>query len=312
MNWSFLHTLILLLLVGLIILLLVDGNESKEIGDDEAPFKDLPPSPKATLNELKGHSAPPLTSDIKAPTQLTEQNTEKVKIALSEYYQLTGEQIYRKLAMMSESSEHSVSDILLALLEEGILSSTTAIKIDQNGFEYSVLLAALVLEPSIAPEKIEALMQFGNNIASNSLWINAITRLNNQDTTQLLLEKAAFGPEHKEQLMLSALISGNQDLFDYIEQSGEVVMNSELAENLKSNVMSMSNEAIKHFDDVLTNLGSYNAIDFADDKRWLQDNLFRLNVLKNYSYIDNEEQLKVSEKITQLQELLGRLEQSTL
>ncbi len=312
MNWSFKHTLILFLLTGLTALLLIFGNESKEIKSTYQTSQVLEPSSTATLTEIREHSSASVASAIKASLQSIEQNSEEVKVDVSEYYQLNGEQIYRKLAMMPENSAPPVSDILLALLEQGILSPTTAIKIDQNGFEYSVLFTALVLEPSITAEKVETFLQYGNNIGSDELWLDAITRVSTQETTQLLLEQAIFGPEHKERLMLSALISGNQELFEYVEQSGEVVMNSELAENLKFNVMSMSNEAINHFDEVLTNLESYNAIDFAEDKSWLQDSLFRLNVLKNNSYIDNEEQLEVSEKITQLQELLDRLEQSTL
>ena len=313
--WQFKHTLFtVFLLVFLVFLLMKENNDIQEAENridkiNTINNKSAKPSVLQHKETTQNKSFDSYSSSKRNETSETPQDVISPEIDVSEYYQLSGEAIYHKLAMLRAGASPSASDILLALIDSGILSPTTPVKIDHNGFEYSTLFTALVIEPNISAEKVAAFLEYGSDIGSEELWLNVLTNTTNAEVTQLLLEHASFGPEHNEQLLQNALISGNENLYDYMMKSGEVVLTAEFTSQLTQQTMSMTNEAITHFDQIFTDIDGYDLNTIDDDRKWLSDNLFRLNTLANNPFIDTSEKKEILQKRARVQELLLALEQ---
>ena len=92
-------------------------------------------------------------------------------------------------------------------------------------------------------------------------------------------------------------------------KSGEVVLTAEFTSQLTQQTMSMTNEAITHFDQIFTDIDGYDLNTIDDDLKWLSDNLFRLNTLANNPFIDPSEKKAILQKRARVQELLLALEQ---
>jgi len=318
MNWQHKHSIIFVLTLFFLGLFLFVGSdnqdapsqseniimESGQYSEPEQTELHIIPSPPAAAS-LTNSNQSKLTNSFEQATLIEDSPV----VDVSEYYQLNGNEIYHKLVMLEKGSTPSVSDILLALIEQGVLSTTTAVKTDHNGFEYSALFTALVLQPNITAENIDAFLQLGSDIGSDDLWLSVITTTTNSEASELLFDHAAFGPEDQEQLLQNAFMAGNRDLFTHMMQSDDFAITSEFSNHLTQRSISMSTETIKHFDQVFNDMDAYDFDNISDDIKWLNNNMFRLNSMVENMYIDEEQKESLLQQRDRVQELLFTLEQ---
>lgn len=140
------------------------------------------------------------------------------KFPLAKYEKMTEQEILIDLAKLSRLEGINRTDLILKLIEEGILEVNTPMREGERSEHYIPLYAALILDADISAQQVRQFFELGTDISLSppGAWVRKTANIRDIEVVKVLLENNAVAKDYGRGLIGSAALSHNAHLINYL------------------------------------------------------------------------------------------------
>lgn len=129
------------------------------------------------------------------------------------------------------------AQLVLALIEEGILSPNSLMREGGRSGHYTPLYAAMNLNRDLTPEQVSQFLELGVFVQPTRVWLRVMAGLSNADTIEMLLDEGGFNYQDIKLIAKHALRKGNLSGFlSLAKQSTNLNTDLKFTEDLVNSV----------------------------------------------------------------------------